>query len=363
MLEIINIRDHPKWLDPGTDYFASRWNIDKQLYYDSIKDSLTTQNPVPRWYLLLRDEEIIGGFGLIENDFMVGTDLSPWLCALYIEPNERGQNLGASLLDHGVYEAEILGFTKVYLNTDHIGYFEKYFWNYIGDFPHQSGVDARVYEYEIDELEEMSAFFNIRADSYDSHMLEGLGLEEFYEKIADYFETPIKRILDLGSGTGLELESLFELYPEMEATCIDLSQEMLNILADKFAGKKLNLICGSFFDEDFGGPFDNVISTYALHHFDEKEKLELYTKIYNAMAPGAQFILGDYTVKTLERQKEILAAYEKIFINQGLNEDTLYHYDLPFTVETEIGLMKEAGFASTEIAEHTEYRAIIIARK
>ena len=363
MLEIINIRQHPQWLDAAADYFASRWNIDRQLYYESIGDSLTTENPVPRWYLLLREEEIIGGFGLIENDFMVGTDLSPWLCALYIEPDERGQKLGASLLDHGVYEAEILGFTKVYLNTDHIGYFEKYFWSYIGDFPHQSGVDARVYEYEIDELEEMSAFFDIRADSYDSHMLDGLGLEEFYEEIADYFDRPIKRLLDLGSGTGLELERLFDLYPDMEVTCIDLSQEMLNILADKFTGKKLKLICGSFFTEDFGGLYDNVISTYALHHFDEKEKLELYAKIHDAMAPGAQFVLGDYTVKTLERQQEILDAYEKIRIEQGLKEDMLYHFDLPFTAETEMRLMKEAGYASTDIVEEMEYRTIIIARK
>jgi len=95
---------------------------------------------------MLRDNAIIGGFGLIDNDFMVRTDLSPWLCALYIEPAERGQQLGEKLLMHSRREAASLGFNKVYLNTDHVGYYEKYGWNYIGDFAHQSGVDARVYE-------------------------------------------------------------------------------------------------------------------------------------------------------------------------------------------------------------------------
>ena len=149
MSSIINIRQRPEWLERAADYFSSRWSIDRQLYLDSMKDSLETENPVPRWYLMLRGDEIIGGFGLIDNDFMVRTDLCPWLCALYIEPHERGRQLGARLLAHSIYEAEILGFSKVYLNTDHVGYYEKYDWRYIGDFAHQSGVDTRVYEAEI----------------------------------------------------------------------------------------------------------------------------------------------------------------------------------------------------------------------
>jgi predicted acetyltransferase len=140
---------------------------------------------------------------------MVRKDLCPWFCALYIEPAERCRQLGEKLLTHSRYEAAKLGFIKVYLNTDHIRYYEKYGWRYIGDFAHQSGVDARVYEADaIRELEEMSAFFNFRADTYDNHMLDDLGLDEFYEAIAACFNAPLKRLLDLGCGTGLELERL-----------------------------------------------------------------------------------------------------------------------------------------------------------
>jgi GNAT superfamily N-acetyltransferase len=146
MIRIINVRDCSEWIENAADYFSSRWNIERQLYYDSMNDSVTTVKSVPRWYLLLRGEEIIGGFGLIDNDFMVRTDLCPWLCALHIEPSERGQQLGAKLLAHSRHEAAKLGFDKVFLNTDHVGYYEKYDWQYIGDFPHQSGVDTRVYE-------------------------------------------------------------------------------------------------------------------------------------------------------------------------------------------------------------------------
>ena len=149
MTKIINVRECLEWIESAADYFSSIWNIDRQLYLDSMNDSVSTADSVPRWYLLLRGEEIIGGFGLIDNDFMVRTDLCPWLCALHIKPSERGRQCGAKLLGHGRREAAKLGFDKVFLNTDHVGYYEKYDWRYIGDFAHQSGEDTRVYEADV----------------------------------------------------------------------------------------------------------------------------------------------------------------------------------------------------------------------
>ena len=96
MEHIVNIREHPGWLEKAADYFSARWNIDRQLYVDSMNDSLATGNQTPRWYLMLRGDVIIGGFGLIDNDFMVRTDLRPWLCALYVELAERGGGLDRS---------------------------------------------------------------------------------------------------------------------------------------------------------------------------------------------------------------------------------------------------------------------------
>jgi GNAT superfamily N-acetyltransferase len=145
MEQIINIRELPQWLEPAADYFSSKWGIDRKIYHDSMTDSLSTEAPLPRWYLMLRGESIIGSFGLIENDFMVRTDLFPWLCALYIEESERGHGLGGKLLAHARKEAARLGFEKVYLNTSHVGYYEKYGWAYFGDHDHQEGKKVRVY--------------------------------------------------------------------------------------------------------------------------------------------------------------------------------------------------------------------------
>ncbi len=143
--KIFSIRDNPDWLEIAVDYFSSKWGFDRQIYYDSISDSISTQSPYPRWYLMKKDEDVIGSFGLIENDFMVRKDLKPWLCALYVEEHFRGNSLGTLLLERGRIEAGKLGFSKLYLCTDHVGYYEKYGWKYLGDEESELGGNTRVY--------------------------------------------------------------------------------------------------------------------------------------------------------------------------------------------------------------------------
>ena len=149
--QIINIREHPEYLDRAVDYFSSKWGIDRQIYHDSISDSITTNSSLPRWYLMLKGDKIIGSFGLIENDFMVRKDLKPWLCALYVEESERCKGLGGKLLAHGQSEAKKLGFDKLYLCTDHVGYYEKYSWQFFGMEESEFGGQTRVYEIECEE--------------------------------------------------------------------------------------------------------------------------------------------------------------------------------------------------------------------
>ncbi|MGB4793429.1 MAG: GNAT family N-acetyltransferase [Lactococcus chungangensis] len=100
MAKIIAIREQPGYLDRAVDYFSSKREIARQIYEASITESLHTESPEPRWYLMLEDSDIIGSYGLIENDFMVRKDLTPWLFALYVEKNKSQQGLGGQLLKH-----------------------------------------------------------------------------------------------------------------------------------------------------------------------------------------------------------------------------------------------------------------------
>ena len=148
-MEIICITEKPHFLEAAAEFFHSRWGVPKHLYLESMTDSLAAKMPYPRWYVMMDGDVIIGGFGLIENDFMVESecDSLPWVCAVYIDKDHRGQNLGAKMLAYATSQATKLGLQRIYLNTDHIGFYEQYGWTYEGDFLHQSGDMCRVYSH------------------------------------------------------------------------------------------------------------------------------------------------------------------------------------------------------------------------
>lgn len=90
-------------------------------------------------------------------------------------------------------------------------------------------------------LEKMDKFFENRLSGYDEHMLSAIvGAKEFYKFTAEKLPIePHAEILDLGCGTGLELEEYFLLNPTVHITGIDLSHAMLEKLNEKFPVKNL----------------------------------------------------------------------------------------------------------------------------
>ena len=150
-MRVIEIRDNPEYLDKAIQYIYSKWgNVSNYLcYHDCIEHSIDVESPLPRWFLLEHDGEIIGCAGLIINDFISRMDLSPWISSIFIEEDRRGQNLGSILLEHVKKDAKNAGFSKVYLATTHVGYYEKFGFEFIGMGYHPWGDSSRVYKCEI----------------------------------------------------------------------------------------------------------------------------------------------------------------------------------------------------------------------
>ena len=204
-------------------------------------------------------------------------------------------------------------------------------------------------------LEKMCDFFESRLESYDEHMMTNIAsAADFYPFTARMLPNiPGSCILDLGCGTGLELEAYFALCPSAKVTGIDLSNGMLSALRKKFPDSDLNLIVGSYFDIPFGiEQFDAAVSVESLHHFTMAEKIPLYAKLRSALKENGYFILTDYfslsdEEETMHRQNLLSLKAE-----QGICDQELYHYDTPLTVAHETEALQRAGFSSVEVLHH-----------
>lgn len=215
-------------------------------------------------------------------------------------------------------------------------------------------------------LEKMDKFFENRLSGYDEHMLTEIeGAGEFYPYTASLLprETGAE-VLDLGCGTGLELEAYLSCNPHARITGIDLSGAMLEKLAAKFPEGNLHLICGSYFDVELGTErFDAAVSVESLHHFTGERKQSLYQRLLRSLKLDGYFVLTDYFAPSEAFEKEAFETLERLKWEQGIFDDGFYHYDTPLTVEHETVLLREAGFSEVRIMQNWGATYTIIAKR
>lgn len=210
-------------------------------------------------------------------------------------------------------------------------------------------------------LEEMSDFFTKRLYDYEEHMSVW---EKSYGIFAGLLPSECRKILDLGCGTGLELDRIWKRNPELEVTGVDLCQSMLDKLAAKHSDKHFTAVCGDYFQYDLGrGKWDAVISFESLHHFLPERKKELYRKIYDSLKEGGIFLLGDYIADSDEEEELLRSVYLKRRKQSGIPDDRFVHFDIPLTLEHETEVLRGAGFVIKEIRDEPDGATIFIAGK
>ena len=128
--EIKCLRDNQDLLDKSVEWFGSKWKVPLEAYRESMSASFTKEKSIPQWYVAMEENQIIGGLGVIENDFHDRKDLCPNVCAVYVEPQRRGEGLAGKLLDYVCEDLHQMGIDTLYLITDHIGFYERYGWEF-----------------------------------------------------------------------------------------------------------------------------------------------------------------------------------------------------------------------------------------
>lgn len=128
--KFISLRERPEITDAAAEWFHSKWGVPKEAYLECMESYLSGGTEYG-WYLCLYKEQIVGGLGVIENDFHDRKDLFPNVCAVYTEEEHRKKGIAGRLLGLAVEDHRSKGITPVYLVTDHTGFYERYGWEFL----------------------------------------------------------------------------------------------------------------------------------------------------------------------------------------------------------------------------------------
>lgn len=126
----ITLRDRPELKNAAANWFHKRWGVPAEAYL-ACMDSYLSKETDYGWYLCLDGERIVAGMGVIENDFHDRKDLRPNVCAVYTDEAYRGRGIAGRLLAMTVEDLRTKGITPVYLVSDHVGFYERYGWEFL----------------------------------------------------------------------------------------------------------------------------------------------------------------------------------------------------------------------------------------
>lgn len=206
---------------------------------------------------------------------------------------------------------------------------------------------AWLSEIQDQPLEEMADFFRARVETYEDHMRLW---QEAYGRLAELIPTAAETMLDLGCGTGLELDSIFARRRNLDVVGIDLCPDMLEKLREKHPA--VQTVCADYFQAELGeNAYDCVVSFESLHHFKPEKKQALYEKIHRALKPGGVFFLVDYLACCEEEERLLMDFCWEKRRQQGIAEDVFIHFDTPLTVEHEESLLRGAGFSQVQLID------------
>ena len=150
MMKVISVRENPEYKDRAIAYLQEIWEeMPPVIYEDCVSHCINSKSDLPQWYVLENEGEVVGCAGLVPNDFISRMDLYPWVCAVFVDERYRGNSYGSLLLEKAKADTKKAGFKHMYLCTDHIGYYERYGFKYIGQGYHPWEEESRIYELEV----------------------------------------------------------------------------------------------------------------------------------------------------------------------------------------------------------------------
>lgn len=205
--------------------------------------------------------------------------------------------------------------------------------------------------------------FDAAADQYDALRRKLIPcFDGFYGMAVDLVAAhpgPVKRILDLGAGTGLLAGALLQALPAAEVTLLDFSEEMLARARARFAGRggQVAIQVGDYVHAPLGGPWDAIVSALSIHHLQDADKRALYARVHAALRPGGLFVNADNVLaEDPAVQARDKARWIAAIRATGIDEAELRaalgrtQVDVLAPLADQLGWLREAGFSALDCA-------------
>jgi tRNA (cmo5U34)-methyltransferase len=199
------------------------------------------------------------------------------------------------------------------------------------------------------------------------HALEYLGIAdaiphrtEGESTLLEFLPRPTRRFLDLGSGDGRLLALVRLACPGARAVAVDFSDTMLDRLRARFSNDSMVDVLAHDLNEtlpDFGGPFDAIVSSFAVHHLTHRRKRALYQEIFGLLTAGGVWC-------NLEHVASPTGSLHADFLTRiGFTTETEDPSNKLLDVESQLGWLREIGFADVDC--HWKWRelALLAGRK
>ena len=115
-MEVIELSQRLDLIEKVVQYFWKCWGNESNFsfYNDCIQNSINPENDLPKFYIVLENQEIIASYTLLINDIISRQDLMPWFACLYVNKSHRNQGIAEQLLNHALEEAKTKGFSNFF---------------------------------------------------------------------------------------------------------------------------------------------------------------------------------------------------------------------------------------------------------
>jgi tRNA (cmo5U34)-methyltransferase len=222
-------------------------------------------------------------------------------------------------------------------------------------------------------MTDAASVFDAHADAYDAARRRLIpAYDSFYGTAVEAvgLAGEVRRVLDLGAGTGLLAAAVRAAYPEAEVTLTDAAAAMLDKAREALGDARVEYVRRDLTEPLPAGPWDAVGSALAIHHLDDAQKRDLFARIHSALRDGGVFVNAEQVVGPSPYFTRLYAEWHERRAREAGSSDEEWagaeermSYDRCAGVEEQLTWLRAAGFADADCLFKDHRFAVIVARR